>query len=73
MSREIVKVQLSLYSGDLPRMILVYNKDRSIMYESPVSDEVVEQLGNQPKTYWKASFRKDGKVMLIKQIEAQGW
>lgn len=69
----IVKVQLSINSSDYERYMLVYNEDRTIEYEKPVTDKEIKALGNKPKSFWYASHRKDGVIVLQGLAPWQEW
>jgi hypothetical protein len=69
----IVKVQVSLATSLPNQRVLVYNKDRSIMYENDVTDDVLELLGDRPKAYFKAHLDKYKKLVLDEQAEDQDW
>ncbi len=74
MSTFIVKVQQSLSSSDGQKHVLLYNKDRSIMYDcsGQEAEPVVALLGKSPKEYFTA--RMNGtKVELIEKTKAQSW
>lgn len=69
----IVKVQISIATNQPNRRVLVYNKDRSIMYEHDATDEVIELVGDYPKAYFKAHLDKYKKLVLDERVEDQDW
>lgn len=73
----IFKVQISLVSLDDIDRILVYDKDRKIMYQSEDTTEVAATkflLNGRPKAYFKGKWHeKLGKVILGNEVETQNW
>ena len=69
----IVKVQLSLHTTQERRRVLVYNEDRSVWYEADASQEVINLLAGEPKTYFKAHLDKDKKLILDGKAPDQIW
>ena len=68
----IVKVQRSLCPPDVS--CLIYNKDRDIMGEFPVTDEIRQVMGDEMKGYFHGKFiKKTGKVELIDRAPDQDW
>ncbi|MBX3203212.1 MAG: hypothetical protein KF894_34125 [Labilithrix sp.] len=68
----IVKVQMSLASGDGIRRVLIYDRPRRFQYEGGVNDDVVEMMGDRAKAYFEAGIR-DGNLELGPEVEAQSW
>lgn len=57
----IVKVQQSLnYEGD----VLIYNADRSLMYQDEGNRELLQFMGKRPKAYCWATIDKDMKIIV---------
>lgn len=69
----IVKVQLSLATNRPKQRVLIYNEDRSIMYEDDAAKEVVELMDGLPKAYFRAHLDKNKKIVLDEQAEDQDW
>lgn len=69
----IVKVQISIATNQPNRRVLIYNKDRSITYETDVTDEVLELVEGLPKTYFKAHLDRYKKLVLDERVEDQDW
>lgn len=68
----ILKVQLSLFTtADRPRL-LVYNKDRSVFWEGPLTKKLANVLGDAPKQFWVGDVKK-AKVLLQKKAAWQSW
>ena len=74
----IVKVQLSLESnlpGHTPgSRMMVYNRTRSVAFETDADVEVVEKMKGRPKAYFHATQESKGSAVKI-QDEApwQEW
>lgn len=81
MGAVIVKVQSSLSSSDGVRRCLVYNKKRTIFYETQDQTEVkalLEVLKDRPKAYFSAVVNgKDDqgekKIAILKETATQDW
>ncbi len=66
MSREagrdfIVKVQIPLVTSEPNPMCLVYNEDRSVMDQFPISRSLRSLLRGQLKSFWHAHLIPDPK------------
>lgn len=74
----IVKVQLALHASDGVTRCLVYNKDRSVQYETEDLD-IVRAMKGRSKVYFEASFLKAGvggtctEISLGAEVGAQDW
>lgn len=76
MSQEIYKVQLSLSgSPGLPRMALIYNHDRSQLWEEPASDDLIALVKGEPKSFWYGRYDYTDKKIHLSETEApwQNW
>ena len=72
----IVKLQQSLYSSDDVKTCLIYNKSKSIYYETDVSDEIrdlIKILKGRPKAYFKVRLSKDKKIQIIEEVAIADW
>lgn len=69
----IVKVQISIATSLPRRRLLIYNEDRSIMYEDDATDEVIKLVGDYPKAYFKAHLDKQKKIVLDERAGDQDW
>lgn len=67
---EIVKIQLPLYGEPF---MLVYNEDRTIQAQLPLSDTVRTELGQDVKGYFAATIGSDGIMTIHERIEEQHW
>lgn len=65
--RFIVKVQASLFATESEQQLIIYNENRSIMYQCPAADapEMVEALDpEQPKGFFWTHLDKAGRLQL---------
>lgn len=69
----MVKVQLSLYTNDNKRRMLVYNEDRSIKWEEIATEEVIIAMEGKNKRFFEAELDKDNRINLIKPVKEQCW
>ena len=71
----IVKIQRSLAtSGDTPS-ILIYNKDRSVMWEEPESPAMKRLMGSRMKVFYWATIDAAGGLAIsaIHPARDPGW
>lgn len=68
----IVKVQVALESSMKNPPALVYNKDRSVVMELPVNDEIRLMMEGQPKRYFEAEVEGDS-LLIIGDADPQPW
>lgn len=68
----IVKVQRSLAGNVGYESMLIYNEDRTKMYEGEITQDVKNLLGRRPKGYFNAKMVGD-KIMIIGEVKAQNW
>ena len=52
----IVKVQLSQFDSEGRKMMLVYNKDRSIMYEDYATVGIIDVMQKELKKFFNAKI-----------------
>jgi hypothetical protein len=69
----IVKVQLSISSSEPGTFILIYNKDRSIMYESDAAEDIIVLMGLRVKAYFYAEIDSDNRIAIGDTAEDQNW
>lgn len=73
--RVVVKIQQSLYSSDSVKSVLVYDKDRTVFFQSEdpkIVNPLVERLGDEPKKYFKAAVA--GKELkLYEEMKDETW
>jgi hypothetical protein len=58
MSR-VVKVMKSVFEERQPPSVMVYDKDRTILYLAPLDDLICSLLGNRSKAYFFADLVPD--------------
>ena len=68
----IIKMQVSQASSRPGRMVLVYNQDRSIFYEEPLTDEIAALMYGRPKAYFHADLDGTG-LEIGDEAGAQPW
>jgi hypothetical protein len=68
----IIKMQVSQASSRPGRMVLVYNQDRSIFYEEPLTDEIAALMYGRPKAYFHADLDGTG-LEIGDEVLAQPW
>lgn len=71
----IVKVQTSLASSGGKRTVLVYNQDRSVMFETDDKaqvDVLTQKLRGAPKGYFK-TMTLDGKLFVTERTSDRDW
>ena len=68
----IVKVQRALVTSDGIARVLIYNRDRSFVYEGGVNEDLVDILGDQSKAYYEATFGPNG-LEIGEEVESQPW
>ena len=66
----IVKVQRPLYSLD--GLWLVYNEDKSLVFQLNPDDELIQKMGNRDKAYFEADLLK-GATVFHRIVEDQNW
>lgn len=74
-----VKVQLSIASNAPDRMALIYNKTKTIFYETIATPELLEQMEGQLKKFFRAHLEQDPEVVggkrivLDEELESENW
>lgn len=68
----IVKVQQSQATTEDQPQMLIYNKDRSVLYSAALDKSVKKLLGKRPKAYFLATI-KDTRIQLLAEVDAQNW
>lgn len=68
----IVKVQLSLTTYESHQMVLIYNEDRSILWQGPASEEIKTAMGKELKRFFSARL-VDTKIRLGREVQQQNW
>jgi hypothetical protein len=68
----IFKLQISLNSNDDKTHMLIYNKDKGIMFETIASKEVIKLMNGRSKIYFEGKVI-NSKIEIHKEIEFQNW
>jgi hypothetical protein len=68
----IVKVQVSMFTSAEEQTVLVYNKDKSVMFQGEATPKVLKMMAGRFKAFFKARMR--GKeIDIIKPAKWQDW
>ena len=70
--RMVVKMQTSLAGTRPEGMVLVYNRDKSLIYEGPITVEVSTLMRGRLKAYFFAEC-KDGVFEIGAEAPWQNW
>jgi hypothetical protein len=73
MKKEIIKLQVSIYTTESKSQVLIYNKDRSIFYQEDITPEIEDLMDGDKKAYFEAHIDETNKLVLDKQIDEQNW
>lgn len=70
-----VKLQRSIVTSTEQPQMLVYNEDRSLVFQCDLPDDIAEAMGARLRMYCKASLRQDGQLVLdfATLTEEQPW
>lgn len=60
---EIFKVQVSLIGSSPTKMVLAYNKDRSLQTEVPLTEDIKEMMGDFAKKFYYGTVVDDNIVL----------
>lgn len=71
--KQIVKVQTSLFTSDGSHLALVYNEDKSVMGEMPVSKEILDAMNGELKAFFWAEIPSSNKFVEIELIDEAPW
>lgn len=72
----IVKVQRSLATApNNVQTFIVYDEDRSIMYQAPLTAAIARALGSRLKAYFHAEIDDEGILALdtVTEVAEQDW
>lgn len=53
--------------------VLAYNRNRSVMGEFPITEELDALFGDELKIYCRCKHRKDGQLEILDIAEPQDW
>ena len=68
----IVKVQLEITSSHQNHRVLIYNKDRSVLWEGDATKELMVMMKGTLKAFFEAKI-KNRKIILGRKIPQQEW
>ena len=69
----IVKVQVSLFTTEAARQVLIYNEDRSITYQGDVTPEILDVMDGERKRYFFAVMNDDKTIGLEDPAPEHDW
>lgn len=70
----IVKVQVPIMSTDPSMPAMIYNKDRKVMVQMPMSPEIRKMMGNDLKRYFRAKVNEQTKALeFFERVSPQDW
>ncbi len=68
----IIKVQMALMSSDGVQRVLIYNHDKSFLYEGGVNEDMVTLMAGRPNAYFEADLGSEG-LEIGDEVEEQPW
>ena len=72
--RMIVKVQLSQFDSRGEKRLLVYNKSRTVQYEGEATPEIIAEMGDEQKKFFRAAVNHEtGKIEIQDDAPWQEW
>ena len=69
----IVKVQISLFSSDDQKLVMIYDEGRTFTDQFPATKELLDGMGGEPKKFFWAKTADDGFLELGEEAEWQEW
>lgn len=69
---EIFKVQRPIGGSSL-EPILVYNRNRSVFGQMPMTQEIAKYMGSEYKIYVRGYIDKDGILQVEEKVSSQRW
>jgi hypothetical protein len=70
----IVKVQLPLMTDEEVPQALIYNEDRSVQFQVPVTDHILKGMDGRFKRYFEAARDEQYvNIMFHRPVEDQDW
>lgn len=70
----IVKVQVPLATNEKKPLALVYNEDRSIQFQMPVSAELLDKMEGRPKAFFRGVYNEEEQTFgLHEEAPWQDW
>lgn len=68
----VVKVQISIESTAPEALMLVYNKNRKVLYQAPATADVLIKMAGRLKAFFHAEIR-NGIIILEEEVEWHTW
>ena len=68
----IIKIQTSIVTNNSNATSLIYNEDRTIMYEAPLTKDIREIMKGEHKKYFNAHL-VDTIINIDDEVEEQEW
>lgn len=66
----IVKIQKSMINAN---SMLIYSKDREIMYQDNLTSDIAKLLGTKCKGYFEAELNKENQLIIGEKVKNQNW
>lgn len=70
---KIVKVQLSVFSGEKYRQVMMYDKDHSFVYQDNASQEIVDVMNDEFKKYFYYEIDENNQIVIREEAPWQDW
>lgn len=71
--RTIVKVQMPLVSTEKHPRALVHNQDRSVLFQTPITDPLRARMRGKAKGYFHATIEPSGDIEISDPAPDQSW
>lgn len=72
-----VKIQRSLFTNEGCVQMYIYDKSRRHEYQGPITDPILDLMGEKPKIYAKAKLIDDGNggqlFEILKIVKPRNW
>jgi hypothetical protein len=73
-TKQIVKVQTSLFTSDGIPSVMIYTEDHKHSYEGPAEAFLLDMMDDEPKKFFFAWVpEKPGIIQLIEEAPWQSW
>ena len=69
----IVKIQASQYTTHETQQMFIYNKDKSVQYQEPLTETIKEALADRSKAYFIVEIIDTNKLIILKEVPTQDW
>lgn len=61
---DVFKVQQSLSTNEKDRQVLIYNEDRTMLYQDAITEDLLELLAGEPKGYFYGIVNLANRIVL---------